>query len=73
MRWDDLKPNRLVADGRTVLKISTVYPSMVTAQLVFPPPPHTTVRTYLADEVARWREPSDAMVARYEEAWGFRS
>ena len=42
-----------------------------TAQVVYPLPARTTVREYTVQEIATWREPSAAMLARYERAWGF--
>lgn len=68
----DLQPNQLVQTaGNQVLKVSTIYgPDEVTAQVVYPAPPRTTVRRHTAADVATWREPSEHMVARYERAWG---
>jgi hypothetical protein len=56
-----------------IVKVSNVYHAdRVTAEVVYPLPPRTTVRAYTAAEVARWREPSKAMITKYERAWGFR-
>jgi hypothetical protein len=73
----DLRTNMLVADGRTLLKVSTVHSptgqsdGYVTAQVLLPKPDRTTVREYGAIHIyERWKTPSDAMVRRYEEAWG---
>lgn len=76
MKMTDLSENLLVQNGRQVLKVSTIYPptqnggsGYVTAQVVYPVPPRTTVNPYLPDEVEKWREPSDHMLARYKAAW----
>jgi hypothetical protein len=70
MEMTDLRPNVLVqTPGNQLLKISTIYDTMVTAELVYPVPPRTTVRSYLPAAVKKWREPTDAMVARYDTAW----
>lgn len=53
-----------------VLKVSTVYDTGVTAQLVYPLPGRTTVREYTVGQVATWRDPSPQMLASYERAWG---
>lgn len=55
-----------------VVKVSTVYPTRVTAEVVYPVPSRTTVREFTAEEVAAWREPTDALFAKYEIAWGLR-
>jgi hypothetical protein len=69
--WD-LIPNLLVqTPAREVLKVSTIYPDRVTAQVVYPVPPRTTVREFTLADVATWREPSDVMVSKCERAWGF--
>lgn len=73
MELTDLGPNLLVqTPENVVLKISTVYPNRVTAQIVFPVPGRTAVRSYLPEQIATWREPSTVMVHKYEDAWGFR-
>lgn len=71
---ETLRPNSLWrTPAREVVQVSTVYgPDRVTATLVYPIPGRTTVRSYSAADVARWTEPSDALIARYEIAWGFR-
>lgn len=43
----------------------------VSARLVLPVPPRTTVKFFTLAEVRTWREPTDAEVRRYERAWGF--
>lgn len=72
MRISDLRENLLVqTPQREVLKVSTIYDNRVTAQVLYPVPPRTTVCTYTAEEVMGWREPTDAMIRKYEKAWGF--
>lgn len=72
MNLTDLGPNLLVQTPENeVLKISTVYPTYVTAQVVYPIPGRTAVRTCLLEEIAKWREPSDYMLGKYERAWGY--
>jgi hypothetical protein len=71
MELSELRPLLLVSTpAHEVLKVSEVYSLWATAELVYPIPPRTTVRSYRAGEVASWRPASDRMVARYEEAWG---
>lgn len=69
-----MKPNTLwiTADGEMV-KISTHYidEARITAQVVYPVPPRTTVRSYTLSEAALWKSPSTAQVRKYERAWGF--
>ena len=69
-----MKPNTLwiTGDGEMV-KISTHYidEARITAQVVYPVPPRTTVRSYALPEAAQWKSPSAAQVRRYERAWGF--
>jgi hypothetical protein len=69
MMFDDLKPNMLVADGRTLLKISTVGRGHFTAQVVYPLPPRTQVRSYTAEQCVAFSTPSHGMVAKYERAY----
>lgn len=54
------------------MQISHIYKERgsLTAQVVYPCPPRTTVRSYALEEALRWRPASDADVARYEKAWG---
>ncbi len=70
----ELFENKLVQTRKNeVLKVSTIYsPTRVTAQVVYPIPGRTTVRTCTAQEVEGWREPTDAIMAKYEIAWGYR-
>ena len=72
MQTWDLVPNLLVqTPRREVLKVSTVYPNRCTAQVVYPVPARTTVREYTVKQIATWREPTRAMLDKYERAWGF--
>lgn len=72
MKLEELHPNLLVqTPDRRVLKVSTIYETRVTAQVVYPIPGRTTVQEFTADEVELWREPSSQMIHRYEDAWGF--
>lgn len=72
MNIEDMKPGGLVADGRTLLKVSSVYNEYITAQVVFPLPPRTTVRSYTAEQITLlFSEPSDALIERADEAWGW--
>jgi hypothetical protein len=79
MELNELQEHLLVqTPANEVLKVSNIYPptesgtGYVTATLVYPIPGRTTVRSYLPDQVARWREPTDAIIAKYEIAWGYR-
>lgn len=56
---------------REVLKISEFYDATLTAQVLYPIPPRTTVRHYTYAEADNFQEPSAAMLKRYEDAWGF--
>lgn len=74
METTELQLNLLVQDGRELLKVSEIYSQdRVSAQVLYPMPPRTTVRYYSARQVAGWREPTNQLVAQYEKAWGFRS
>ena len=70
----DLKPGMLVADGRELLQVSSVYPTYITAQLMLrkdgKPPARTAVRTYTAMNADLYLSaPSNSQIARYEAAW----
>jgi hypothetical protein len=69
-----LQPNTLwmTADNEMV-KLSTVYADegRVTAQVVLPVPPRTTVRSYTLAAAAAWKSPSTAQIRKYNRAWGF--
>lgn len=73
METTALKQNQLVQNGRELLKVSTIYSeNRVSASVVYPVPPRTTVRYYSAEQVEAWREPTNQLIARYEIAWGYR-
>lgn len=73
MDISDLCPSLLVQTPKNeVLRVSTIYPDRVTAQVVYPVPGRTAVRTYRRAEVASWNQPTSALLARYEIAWGYR-
>jgi len=70
MKINELRPNQLVCDGNTLIKISNVHDSEVTAQVLFPVPPRTTVRTYTAEQVwMLFREPGHRILTQYERAY----
>lgn len=73
LRREDLQRNLLVqTPANEVLKVSEFYDDgRVSAQLVYPVPPRTTVRFYTPDQVATWRVVSDVLLGKYERAWGF--
>jgi hypothetical protein len=72
MKINELQQNLLVqTPANEVLQVSNIYETRVTAQVVYPLPPRTTVREYTVDQVARWKVASDHMVKKYEEVWGF--
>lgn len=72
MDMSDLRSNLLVQTPENeVLKVSTVYDTRVTVQVVYPAPARTTVRTCLPEEVAKWMEPSGVMLNKYERSWRF--
>jgi hypothetical protein len=74
----DLAQNQFVQLGRELLRVSNIYlpdhregggTGYVTAQLVYPLPPRTTVRSYTLDQIAAFREPTKRIVTAYERAW----
>lgn len=65
----DLKSGQLVADGRTLLKISTVFDHEATATVVYPVPPRTIVHRFSPSEVARFTEPGRNLIGQYEVAY----
>lgn len=70
--FEELRPGRFIQLGRELYKVSTPYPTRVTAQLLFPKTSRTTVRTILKEEYdKKGSAPTKAMLHRYEEAWGF--
>jgi len=65
---------RLLEDSRkpgTLYKLSEAGATSFTATLVYPKPGRTRVHTFAIDEMAYLREPTNALVRRYERAWGF--
>lgn len=72
MRIDDLAPLQLVQIGdRTLLKMSTVYSTMCTAQVLLDQgrmPARTTVRTFTADEALAFEPATADLAAAYESA-----
>ena len=70
MNIADLQQGLVVQDGRTVLQVSTIYERYVTAQVVYPVPPRTTVRSYTAEHIAaRWKPVSKLNYQRYVDAY----
>lgn len=71
--WHKPENTLWMTKNKEMVKVSTVYEdeNRVTAQVVYPVPPRTTVRSYPAADVARWSEPTATQVRRYERAWGF--
>ena len=64
----EVKPLMYIQDGRTLLKVSTVYDTHITAQVCIDGtkiPSRTSVRTVLARQVSGMRGASDAIVDRY--------
>lgn len=73
MNITELVPRLLVqTPDLEILKVSSIYERHVTAEVVYPVPGRTTVRTYLPEQIARWKPPSKGMVTKYEWAWGLR-
>lgn len=70
---DDLRPQMIVQRGTELYQVSTVYENYVTATLVYPIPPRTTVCTITRTQLDRqaFTEPSAIQYSRYEQAWGF--
>lgn len=70
--WHKPEDTLWVTKDKEMVKVSAVYEdeARVDAQVVYPVPPRTTVRSYPAAEVAAWREPTTTQVHRYEHAWG---
>lgn len=74
MNIAELQPLLLVQSGGEVLKVSTIRSGTVTAEVVYPLQPRTTVREYTAEQVeTNWKEPSKRMITNYERAWGVRT
>lgn len=71
---DAMKPNTLwMTSENEMVQLSNLYlnEDRVTASVVFPIPPRTTVRSYTLKVAASWKTPSAAQMRRYERAWGF--
>lgn len=62
----ELEPGQLVALGRTLLKVSSIYADHVTAEVVFPPQKRTVVRHYTLAEVRAFAKPSHDLIGQYE-------
>jgi hypothetical protein len=76
VQFTDLRPLMLAQDRRTLLKVSSVEDQTVTAQVLLDggePLDRTTVRRYTAEQVVRWRSPSEQILNRYEDATGQRA
>jgi len=71
MRMSDLVEHLVVSSGHgELVKVSTIYPDRyVTAEVVYPIPPRTTVRAYGPDAIDQWRPCSTAQYRRYVKAW----
>lgn len=73
MDMKDLKQNLYVQEGRTLFKVSTVYTSHVTVQVLFDKgviPGRTSVRSISADDVKDLKPASAQIIRKYEEASG---
>jgi len=70
MEIETMTSGRLVADGRSLLEISTVFEHFLTAVTVYPVPDRPAVRRYAAVDVAQFAEPSTALLGQYEAAYG---
>lgn len=70
----DLKPLLLLADGRELLKVSTIYPNYFTAIVELGrdgnPPERTTVRDYSPHDLSLMKPPGKALLERYDKAYG---
>ena len=69
MKVNELHPILLVQSGRELLKVSTIYhDNRVSAELVYPVQPRTTMRFYSAAEVEAWKPPSKILLNHYDDA-----
>lgn len=71
---DALQSNTLwMTAEKEMVKVSNHYTDegRITAQVVYPVSPRTTVRSYTLSEAALWKSPSAAQMRKYERAWGF--
>lgn len=78
MEITELKSGMLVRDGLTLLKISEVYPTYVTAQVLLEgrpskAPSRTRVRHYAEFDVEGFSEPTRGLLATMDEVYGVRS
>jgi hypothetical protein len=75
----DLRPLQYVRDGLTLLRISSVYPNRVTAQVLLlgrpsMAPSRTSVRTFTAEHVEMFFSPATAgQMKALDEIYGLRS
>lgn len=72
MQTKELRSGQLVQLGRELYRINAVDPERVTAQVLYPKPPRTMVRTLTGEEISALAEPTKNLFARCETAWGFR-
>ena len=70
MTKDELTKNQLVQDGQTLYKVSEFYDNSVTASVEYPIPRRTTVHRFTFDQIARWHEPSQALLNAYDRFYG---
>ena len=70
--FEELRPGRFFQMGRELFRVSNPYPNHLTAQVLYPKPSRTSVRTIQKDEYdKRGSAPTEGMLRRYEQAWGF--
>lgn len=75
MNITDLRENMLVRDGVKLLKVSTVYPTYVTVQVLLEgrpsvAPPRTTVRKYAAADVELlFDPPTEGQMRKMDEVY----
>ena len=75
MNITDLRENMLVRDGTKLLKVSTVYPTYVTVQVLLEgrpsvAPPRTQVRRYAASDVELlFSAPTDGQIRTMDEIY----
>lgn len=66
----ELAPLLLMQRGGELYKVSTLYEDRFTAELIYPMPPRTTVRSFPLDERSLFCEPSTQILNKAEDAWG---
>jgi hypothetical protein len=74
MEIDDLRPGMLVRDGLTLLQISSVYPTYVTAQVLLAgrpskAPSRTQVRHYVPFDIEGFAAPTKGLLAVMDETY----